>query len=53
MADLGQGVQPEPRRPVRYIPVRPPGSVRRRAMIVSVAAVVGMGLCGVGVWLWA
>jgi hypothetical protein len=53
MADLGQGVQPEPRRPAQYIPVRPRGSGRRTAVIVSLIVVVGLGLCGAGVWLWA
>ncbi len=50
MADLGQGVQPEPRRPAQYVPVRPPGSGRRRAVILLVIACVA--LCGLVWWLW-
>jgi len=51
MADLGYGVQPEPRRPLRYIPVRPPRSGCRTAATVLLL-VVCAGLCGLGVMLW-
>jgi len=51
MADLGYGVQPEPRRPPRYIPVRPPRSGCRTAAAVLLF-VVCVGLCGLGVLVW-